>query len=80
MEFCLCEKPQYVGKSEYSLNLKINTHGNDVWRTDGPPCDKYFKMPGHNFNVHAKLISLNRLILSHSQNRKHSLVEHREGF
>ena len=26
MEYCLCEKSQYVEKSEYSLNLRINTH------------------------------------------------------
>ena len=31
----------------------MNTHRNDVWRTDDPPCDKHFQMPGHNFNVHA---------------------------
>ena len=32
MECCFCEKSQYVGKSEYSLHLRINTHRNDVWR------------------------------------------------
>ena len=36
------------------LNLRMNTHSNDVWRTDGPPCDKHFQMLGHNVNVHAK--------------------------
>ena len=56
MECCLCEKSQYVGKSEYSLNLRINTYGNDVWRTDGPPCDKHFQIPGHNFNAQATFI------------------------
>ena len=54
MVCCLCEKSQYVGKSEYSLKLRINTHINDVWRTDGPPCDKHFQISGHNFNAHAK--------------------------
>ena len=44
MECCFCEKSLYVVKSEYSLNLRINTHRNDVWRTDGPPCDKHFQM------------------------------------
>ena len=53
-ELYLCEKSQHVGKSEYSLNLRINKHRNDVWRTDGLPCDKHFQMPGHNFNAHAK--------------------------
>ena len=54
MECCLYEKSQYVGKSEYSLNLRINTHRNDVWRTDGLPCDKHFQMPGHLFNAYVK--------------------------
>ena len=46
MECRLCEKSQYV---EYSLNLRTNTHRNEVWRTEGPPCDMHFQMPGHNF-------------------------------
>ena len=49
MECSHCEKSQYVGNS---LNLRKNTHRNDVSRTDGPPCDKHFQMPGHNFNAY----------------------------
>ena len=56
MECCFCEHSQYVGKSEYSVNLRINTRRNDVWRTDGPLCDKHFQMPDNNFNTHAKFI------------------------
>ena len=52
MECCICEKSQRVGKSEYSLNARIKAHRNDVWRTDPPPCDKYFQIPGHNFSAH----------------------------
>ena len=33
------EKLQYVGKSEYSLNLRISAHTNDVFRTNGLVCD-----------------------------------------
>ena len=29
-------------ESEYSVNLRLNTHRNDVWRTDDPTCDKHF--------------------------------------
>ena len=54
MKCSLCEKSQYVGKSEYRLNLRMDTHRNDVLRTDGPPCEKHFQMPGHNFNVLSK--------------------------
>ena len=52
MECCLCEKSHYVGKSEYSLNVRINIYRNEVWRTDSPVCDKYFQMPGHNFTTY----------------------------
>ena len=41
-ECTLCGKLQYVGKSEYSLNLRMNTHRNDVWGTDGIRCDKNY--------------------------------------
>ena len=54
MEYCLCKKLQYFGKSKYSLNLRINTHINYVWRTDGPLYGKHFQMQCHNFNAHAK--------------------------
>ena len=79
MECSLCEKSKYVGKSGYILNLKMNTHRNDVWRTDGPPCDKYFQMPGHNFNVHAKFI-INEEVYNKSKLKICSLLEHREDF
>ena len=49
-----CEKAQYVEKSGCSLKLRMNTQRNDVWRTNGPPCDKHFQMPGHNLNAHAR--------------------------
>ena len=78
---CLCEKSQYVWKFEYSLNLRINTHRNDVWRTDGPPCDKHFQMPGHNFNVHAKFTIIEEVYnKSLSKLKIRSLLEHREDF
>ena len=54
IECCLFEKSQYVGKSKYSLNVRISTYRNDVWRKDAPPCDKHFQMPDHNLNPHVK--------------------------
>ena len=81
MECCLCEKSRYVGKFEYSLNLRINTHRNDVWRTDSPPCGKYFQMPGHNFNVHAKFTIIEEVCNKPLSKLKiRSLLEHREDF
>ena len=81
MEYCLCKKSQYVGKFEYSLNLRINTHRNDVWRTDGPPSDKHFQMPGHNFNARAKFSIIEEVYnKSLSKLKIRSLLEHGEDF
>ena len=75
---CLCGKSQYVGKSEYSLNLRMNTHRNDVWRTDGQPCDKHFQIPGHNLMFTLSLLSLKRFITSHYQSCKFAACYNRE--
>ena len=81
MECSLCEKSQYVGKSKYSLNLRMIIHRYDVWRTDGPPCDKHFQMPGNNFNTHAKFTIIedvyNKSLLEW---KIPSLLEHTEDF
>ena len=54
---------------------------NDVWRTDGPPCDKHFQMPDHNFNTHAKFTIIQEVYnKSLSKLKIRSLLEHREDF
>ena len=81
VECCFCEKSQYVVKSEYGVNLRINTHRNDVWRTDGPACDKHFQMSGHNLNTHAKFTIIEEVYnKSLSRLKIRSLLEHREEF
>ena len=81
IEFCLCEKSQHDGKSEYSLNLRINTHRNDVWTTGGPPCDKHFQIPVHNFNAHAKFTIIDEVYnKTLSKLKIRSLLKHREDF
>ena len=54
-------KKQYVGKCEWTMNRRINSHRNDVWRAEGPPCDKHFQQEGHDFNKHAKFTILEKL-------------------
>ena len=79
MECTLCLKSQYIGKAEWTLNRRINSHRNDVWRVDGPPCDKHFQLPNHNFTKHAKFTIIEKLekpSSSKTYNRK--LLEHKE--
>ena len=73
MEYYLCQKPQYAGKSKYSLNLRTNTHRKDVWRIEDLPCDKNFQMPNQIFKfsmLTLSLLSLKRFIISHYQSLK----------
>ena len=59
----------------------MNTHGSDVWRTDGPLRDKHFQMPGHNFNVHAKFTIIEEVYnKSLSKLKIRSWLEHIEDF
>ena len=54
----------------------MNTHRNDVWRTD-----KHLQMPGHNFNAHAKFTIIEEVCnKSLSKFKIRSLLEHREDF
>ena len=81
IECSLCKKSQYVGKSEWSLNVRMNTHRNDVWRTDGAPCDKHFQIPGHNFNVHAMFTIIEEVYnMSLWKLKIRRLLEHGEDF
>ena len=76
MECSLYEKSQYVGNSKFSLNLRMNTQRN-VWRADGPPCNKDFQMPGHSFNAHAKFTIIEEVYnKSLSKLKICSLLEH----
>ena len=50
-----------MGKYERTFNRRINSHRNDVWRLEGPPCDKHFQLPNHNFNNHARFTIIEAL-------------------
>ena len=59
----------------------MNTYRNDVWRTNGPPSEKHFQMPGHKFNVHAKFTIIEEVYNKSLLKLKiYSLLERREDF
>ena len=50
-------------------------------RTDNPPCEKHFQMPGHNFNTHVKITIIEDVYTeSLSKLKIRSLLEQREDF
>ena len=59
----------------------MKTHRNDVWRTDGPLCDKHFQISGQNFNGHAEFTIIEEVYnKSLSKLKLRSLLEQREDF
>ena len=66
---------------EFPNTGRINTDRNDVCITDGPPCDKRFQKPGHNFTAPAKFTIVEEVCnKSLSKLKIRSLLEHREDF
>ena len=60
MECTLCKK-QYIGKSETPFNLRLNNHRKDVFKPSAPEADQHFRLPGHQFNKHAKFTLIEQL-------------------
>ena len=80
MECSIC-KIQYVGKSEWRLKRRINQHRNDVWRIDGPPCDKHFQKQDHDFTKHAKFTVIeNPEKVTNDKEKTRSILEVPESF
>ena len=52
MECVLCNL-QYVEKFEWPMNIRLNSHRNDVGREDVIPAIKHFSQPDYHFNSHA---------------------------
>ena len=64
MERILC-KIQYVGKAETEFNLRLNNHRKDTTKPNSILACKHFQELGHNFNKHAKLIIIDKLVNLH---------------
>lgn len=52
---------QYVGKSEWPMNIRLNKHRNDVLREDAIKVCKHFNQPSHDFNRDAKITIIEEL-------------------
>lgn len=60
MECIIC-RIQYVGKSEWPMNIRINKHRYDVPRFDSLDVCQHFRSPGHDFDSHAKFTIIEEL-------------------
>ena len=72
---------QYVGKSEWAMNIRINKHRNDVLREDAINVCQHFKQPSHNFNRDAKITIIEELKKKDkSLKEMRKILEDREDF
>ena len=56
MESTSCKK-QYLGKSETSLNVRLNSYLKDLKKADAMLACRYVQERNHIFNKHAKFIA-----------------------
>ena len=78
---CILCRIQYIGKSEWAMNIRINKHRNDVFREEAIHVCQHFKQVTHNFNRHAKITIIEEL---KQQNKgltqMRAILEEREDF
>ena len=53
---------EYVGKAETAFNLRLNNHRKNTKKPNSILACKHFQEQGHNFNKHAKLIIIDKLV------------------
>ena len=61
MECDKCKNKQYIGKSEWPMNFRINKHRDDSKQTNSIPICQHFSSSEHNFNRHARFTIIETL-------------------
>ena len=69
----LCNK-QYAGKSETAYNLGLKNHRKNVNKQNSLQADQYFRLPGQNFDKHAKFTLIEQL---NDTNKDKELLKYR---
>ena len=59
---------QYIGKAETLFNLRLHNQRKDTKKPNSIVACKKFQEKGHNFNKHAKLIIIDKLVNLHGSN------------
>ena len=80
---CTCKKCfiQYVGKTEWPFNQRLNKHRFDVPVPDAPQIDQHFNQAGHNFDRDAKFTLIEKLNnLDGDKETKRKRIKTRENF
>ena len=80
MECIKCKK-QYVGKSEWPFNIRLNNHRKDFKRVDAIPAIRHFNQSGHNFQRDAKFTIIEQIKnLNKEKQDKRKILENKEDF
>ena len=78
---CILSKMQYVGKAETAFNLRLNNHRKDTKKSNSILACKHFQGQGHNFNIYAKFIIIDKLVNLHrSKEALREMLVIRENF
>ena len=77
LECTLC-RLQYIGKSETYFYLRLNNYRSEVKKDNPSPSAKHFKLPGHNFDEHARFTIIEKIETPESITEKTRYIEQRE--
>ena len=78
---CINCKKQYVGKSEWPFNIRLNNHRKDLKRIDAIPEIHHFSETGHKFEHDAKFTIIKQIRnLNKEKQEKRKILENREDF
>ena len=80
---CTCKKCsiQYVGKTEWPFNQRLNKHRFDVLVPDSPQVDQHFNQPNHDFDRDAQFTLIEKLTnLEGDKETKRKRIKSRENF
>ena len=81
LECKICDL-QYIGKSEWPFNIRLNNYRHRISSTHTDnllPCEKHFKLPNHNFATDAKFTIIEKIVKTSNTNAK-KILEKRENF
>ena len=77
LECTLC-RLQYIGKSETYFYLRLNNYRSEVKKDNPSPSATHFKLPGHNFDEHARFTIIEKIETPESITEKTRYIEQRE--
>ena len=78
--YLICKTYQYVGKFETAWNERLYNHRKDARKHKSIPYDEHFRLPGHDFEKHARFTIIETLNNPMDKMTSRKTLQEREDF